>query len=275
MRWGVDLNISEEKLREIVKRVLLEIANESNTLKSKIEKLKVYIFCSKKCDSEYLDFLEQIYKSDLFNIHLVVDDTLKNDLCKSHINKYVADENITYFSDEIAKDLSHAISIFPVVERDLVVKTALCISDTFCNKWISSAIEEGGKIIFLKSGLKKFTNKEPKAYINQIVSYYRKVLEYGIEIKSTSELIKLYKEKNTNEQTKVNFNTKLNFNTKDNTSLQEENKCRKKVITLENVEQYGANGTIIVNSDDIITDLAREKARTLNIEIKEFYGGDR
>lgn len=268
MRWGVDLNISEEKLREIIKRVLLEITNQSNTLKQNIEKLKVYIFCSKKCDSEYLDFLEQIYKSDLFHIHLVADDTLKNDLCKSHINKYVPDENIIYFSDGIAKDLSHAISIFPVVERDLVVKTALCISDTFCNKWISSAIEEGGKIVFLKSGLKKFTSKEPKAYINQIVSYYRKVLEYGIEIRSTSELIKLYKEKNSNEEMKVKLNIK------ENTSLQED-KVRKKVITLENVEQYGTNGTIIVNSDDIITDLAREKARNLNIEIKQFYGGDR
>ena len=121
----------------------------------------------------------------------------------------------------------------------------------------------------MKSGLKKFTNKEPKAYINQIVSYYRKVLEYGIEIRSISELIKLYEEKDLNEETKVYFNIK------ENTSLEEENKGRKKVITLENVKQYGSNGTIIVNSDDIITDLAREKARNLNIEIKQFYGGDR
>lgn len=263
------MNISEEKLREIIKRVLLEITNQKNTLKSKIKKLKVYIFCSKKCDTEYLDFLAQIYISDLFHIHIVADDTLKNDISKSDINKYVLDENIIYFSDGIPKDLSKAISIFPVVERDLVVKTALCISDTFCNQWISSAIETGGKIVFLKSGLKKFTNKEPKAYINQIVSYYKKVLEYGIEIRSTSELIKLYKEKNSDEQVNVDSNIK------DNVILQEENKCRKKVITLENIERYGANGTIIVNSDDIITDLAREKARTLNIEIKQVYGGDR
>ncbi len=263
------MNISEEKLREIIKKVLLEITNQKNILKSNAEKSKVYIFCSKKCDTEYLDFLEQIYKSDLFNIHIVADDRLKNDVCKSDINKYVPDENIIYFSCGIPKDLSNAMSIFPVVERDLVVKTALCISDTFCNEWIASAIESGGKIVFLKSGLKKFTNKEPKAYINQIISYYRKVLEYGIEIRSTSELIKLYKEKNSNKQ------VKMNFNTKDNISLQKENKSRKKVITLENLEQYGANGTIIVNSDDIITDLAREKARTLNIEIKQFYGGDR
>lgn len=268
MRWGVDLNISEEKLREIIKKVLLEIINQKNILKSNIEKSKVYIFCNKKCDTEYLDFLEQIYKSNLFHIHIVADDSLKNDICKLDINKYVPDENIIYFSDGIAKDLSDAMSIFPVVERDLVVKTALCINDTFCNEWIASAIEAGGKIVFLKSGLKKFTNKEPKAYINQIVSYYRKVLEYGIEIRSTSELIKMYKEKNLNEQ------VKMNFNIKDNISLQEE-KSRKKVITLENIEQYGSNGTIIVNSDDIITDLAREKARILNIEIKQFYGGDR
>ena len=62
----------------------------------------------------------------------------------------------------------------------------------------------------------------------------------------------------------------MNLNIRDNTSFQEENKCRKKVITLENIGQYGVNGTIVVNSDDIITDLAREKARTLNIEIKQF-----
>lgn len=263
------MNISEEKLREIIKRVLLEITNQKNILKSNIKKLKVYVFCSKKCDTKYLDFLEQIYKSNLFNIHIVADDALKNDIRKSDINKYVPDENIIYFLDGIPKDISNAISIFPLVERDLVVKTALCISDTFCNKWIASTIEAGGKIVFLRSGLKKFTNKEPKSYINQIVSYYRKVLEYGIEIRSTSELIKLYKEKNSDEQAKVDFNIK------DNTLLQEENKPRKKVITLENLEQYGANGTIIVNSDDIITDLAREKARTLNIEIKQFHGGDR
>lgn len=258
------MNISEEKIREIVKKVLLEITSQKNIFKSNIEKSKAYIFCSKKCDTGYLDFLEQIDKSGLFNIHIVADDGLKNHVCKSDINKYVPDENIIYFSDGIPKDLSKVISIFPVVERDLVVKTALCISDTFCNKWIASAIEEGGKIVFLKSGLKKFTNKEPKAYIRQIVSYYRKVLEYGIEIRSTSELIKLYNEDDSDKR------TKLNCNTIDSISLQENHKGRKKVITLENIEQYGSNGAIIVNSDDIITDLAREKARTLNIEIKQF-----
>ena len=258
------MNISEEKLREIIKKVLLEITNQKNIFKNNIEKLKVYIFCSKKCNTEYIDFLEQIDKSGLFHIYIVADDALKDDICKSHINKYVPNENIIYFSHGIPDDLSEAISVFPVVERDLVVKTALCISDTFCNKWIASAIEEGGKIVFLKSGLKKFTNKEPKAYIRQIVSYYRKVLEYGIEIRSTSELIKLYNENNSDKQTKVNYNTR------DSIYLQENHKGRKKVITLENIEQYGSNGAIIVNSDDIITDLAREKARTLNIEIKQF-----
>lgn len=258
------MNISEEKLGEIIKKVLLEITNQKNIFKNNIEKLKVYIFYSKKCDTEYIDFLEQIDKSGLFHINIVADDALKDDICKSDMNKYVPNENIMYFSDGIPDDLSKTMSIFPVVERDLVVKTALCISDTFCNKWVASAIEEGGKIVFLKSGLKKFTNKEPKAYIRQIVSYYRKVLEYGIEIRSTSELIKLYNENNSDKQTKVNYNTR------DSISLQENHKSRKKVITLENIEQYGSNGTIIVNSDDIITDLAREKAKTLNIEIKQF-----
>lgn len=259
------MNISEEKLKEIIRRIILEITGRSNLSENNIEKSKVYIVLNKECDARYINLLEQMTECGLFNIYIVADEILKNDAYKTVINKYVPDENIRYFSEGIAKDLSEVASIFPVVERDLVVKTALCISDNFCNQWITSAIEQGGKTVFLKSGLRPFTNKEPKAYINKIVSYYRTVLEYGIEIQSSDALINYYKRKIKNSVPKK----ELNYPQEEKYYLEENNQEIKKIITLENLEQHISNDVIVVNPNDVITDLAREKARTLNVEIKE------
>lgn len=260
------MNIGEEKLMQIIKKILLEILNNSNIYKSNIEvkKIKAYVFFSEKCSGSYIDFLEKIHKSNLFDIRIIAEDILKDDIYKEIINQYVCDDNIKYISkemSEIPQDLSNAITIFPTIQRDLVVKTALCISDNFYNQWITSAIEQGGKIVFLKSGLKKFTNKEPKAYVKQIISYYRTILEYGIDIKSTTELIKSYK--------KNNSISKIGRISNKNNVLLDENETNKKIVTLENLDQYRENEVIVVDSDDIITDLAKEKARDLNIEIKK------
>ena len=76
-------------------------------------------------------------------------------------------ERIQYLSGEAPADLEDAVTVFPVVPRDLVSKTALCISDTPQTRWITSCMEAGSRILFLLSGLSPFTGREPKEYVNR------------------------------------------------------------------------------------------------------------
>lgn len=85
------------------------------------------------------------------------------------------------------KDLENSISVFPVTSRDTIVKTALCISDTFETKWIKTAMEQGGRIVLPRCGFERFTGSEPEKYKRRVLSYYRDLLEMNIELPGSFE----------------------------------------------------------------------------------------
>ena len=113
----------------------------------------------------------------------------KNQEQEQRLKLFHSCKQIRYYSDGIPKDLEETVSIFPAITKDLLAKAALCISDTFETAWIERGIEAGARIAFLRGGLPKFSGKEKTAYTNKIMEYYRQVLEYGIEICSTEELL--------------------------------------------------------------------------------------
>ena len=84
-------------------------------------------------------------------------------------------------------DLKNSVSVFPVTSRDTIVKTALCISDTFETNWIRTAMEQGGRIVLPRSGFERFTGCEPEKYKRKVLSYYRDLLEMNIELPGSFE----------------------------------------------------------------------------------------
>ena len=58
---------------------------------------------------------------------------------------------ILHRSCEKPADLETAITVMPVVPRDVLVKTALCISDTYETSWISECMDKGSRVVLLRS----------------------------------------------------------------------------------------------------------------------------
>ena len=171
------MNISEKQLRETIIRVLARIEAEEG-LFPVTKKKKIYMVCTGGWDERYLKFLRTV-QTDRETVIPVLTEELRGQEVK--FTGYGC-ESIQYLSGEVPADLEDSVTVFPVVPRDLVSKTALCISDTPQTQWITSCMEAGSRIVFLISGLSPFSGREPKAYVNRILSYYRTVLEYGIEL---------------------------------------------------------------------------------------------
>lgn len=249
------MDIKEEVLREIVIRVLKEIEEGQK----KEDRKKVYVICEAAWDSRYEAFFRWAADKPEFMVYPVVPDEWKNNGCAAKLSETGTFEVLLTHSECIPSDLDKAITVFPVVSRDTVAKTALCISDTFETKWISSCIAQGAEIRFLSSGLTRFSGREPKAYVEQILMYYRKILEYGIEIccrNSDSESVL----KNEVKQKTVNVQPIADIEHKPE---------KKRVITAGNIEEYASGKILYRRAGDIITDLAKDRAYFLNIEIKD------
>lgn len=236
--------IDEAQLKEIVHRVLCEL---DAAQKAQKEWKTVYMMCAADWDDRYVDFLTSMKEAGQFQVRALIPAAWLVCGYEAALRIHLPVSDILVQSPEITPGQTDAITVFPVVPRDLVVKTALCLSDTFENNWISSCIENHSKVIFLKSGLKRFSGKEPKAYVNQILSYYRTVLEYGIEIGEIKDAF-------AGEKQDIVLEYPVEAG-------------EKRVITASNVMEYAWNGVITLRPDDIITDLARDRARVSNVMI--------
>lgn len=73
-------------------------------------------------------------------------------------------------------------AVFPSVPRDLLVKGALGICDTYETRWVRAAMEQGGKLFLPRRGFEHLSGKEPPRYRQMILSYCRILLEMGIAL---------------------------------------------------------------------------------------------
>lgn len=242
--------IDEALLKEIVRRVLCEL---DPAHKAQEELKTVYMICTAEWDNRYVDFLTPLKESGQFQIRALIPAEWLMCGYETTLRNHLPGEDILIQTAEITPGQTGAITVFPVVPRDLVVKTALCISDTFENNWISSCIENQSKVMFLKSGLKRFSGKEPKAYVDRVLSYYRTVLEFGIEIGEMKDVFSMAKE---------DIVLECPIETGE-----------KRVITASNVMEYALNGIITLRPDDIITDLAKDRARASDVMINTLLQG--
>ncbi len=239
--------ISEERLREIVQRILTELETEE---KLKRTQRKIYMLCTSHWDDRYSAYLKKMTDSPDFLVYPVIPLSWKKRGYEEILLAYPSCGGILYRSCEKPFDLEQTITVLPVVPRDVVVKTALCIADTYETDWIASCMEAGSQVVFARNGLARFSGKEPEAYKNQILSYYRTVLTYGITICGGEEAVP-----------QPVLRTKYTAVCR--------NDEKKRVITASNIEQMAVNGVLLLNSRDIVTDLALDRAKFLNIVLKE------
>jgi hypothetical protein len=242
------LTISEEQLKQLVLTILKKLEEEG-----KREKKLLYMVCSSAWDERYYEFLEEIQKTGEYRVCPVIPDEWQAEGREACFRSFSACEGMRYYSQGIPTDLEDAVTVFPVVATEVAVKTALCIHDTFETTWLAACFRTGSQILFLQSGLIPFSGKEQPAYQEQILSYYRKLLEYGIEIGS-------FKSLSWSDSVK-------SVNVKEKTS--ESGAHGKRLITASNVEEHASDGVLLLKEGDIITDLAKDRARLLNIVLQK------
>lgn len=256
------MDIDEKRLRELVIKAieLIKLESMKNIF---IAKKKLYVMLTEEWNSKYWSFFEKLDKQNEYEVYAVVPSRLNTTFHINNLKKFEVCRGIVNEKDVCFDDLLEYTTVFPTVSRNIIAKTALCIDDIFETKWIFKSMEKGQKIVFLKSGLQKFSGKEPINYRKKILDYYRTLLEFDIEI---TEFIMNDEKHALPDGCKDNL--LINYNTNNHIDWNEsELRYQKKVITEKELESYIKDNIIILNNGDIITDMARDKARSLNISI--------
>lgn len=278
------VNISEEKLRGIVARVLRQIEAES-AAPQPVEKKKIYLMCLESWDERYVGFLNEAgtaaesFRAQ-YEICALVPPSWRECGNETLLKSRGLCETKTYAkADEelLTKDglNENTITVYPVVPYSLLAKAALCIDDTFESRWLSECIRQGGGLTFMSSGIPDFTGKEPEAYRSRILSYIRTVLEYGVEIAETfspvmnhqrpaaSRLGLVYRPK---EEPKPE--TGMDPFWGQEPAAQVSVPRRRRIITASDVERAQVQGVITLYPGDQITDVARDRAKFLKLTVK-------
>lgn len=276
------MKISEERLKELVLRVLKELEAEERSEGRPEKGRKLYMVCASLWNEGYETLLNEMEGLKGYNIYPVIPASWQKQGYEGRLRSCKACAGILYRSCEKPADIDESVSLFPVVSRDVLVKTALCISDTFETSWIAACIEKGSRAVFLRSGLARFSGKEKPAYVNRIMEYYRQVLEYGIEICNLEEFAEGQGEEPAafaGESVKPEDGSRCVgympqepeklFQWEQTLTSQAVSESRKKrVITASNVERFASGGIVYLQPDDIVTDLAKDRAKFLNILFK-------
>ena len=256
------MEMDEKRLRELVIKAIELIKSEA-TKNIFIPKKKLYVMFTEKWNGKYWNFFEELNKQNEYEAYAVIPSKINNTLHLNNLKKFEVCKGIIDEEDVNFDELTEYITVFPIAPRNVIVKTALCIDDTFETKWIFKCMEKGQRIILLKSGLERFSSKEPLSYRNKIIDYYRTLLEFDIEISDY-----IIQSENYNLPVTCKSTSSTNYSVNHNVSLNEnESQNVKKVITENEIEKYIQNNKIILNKGDIITDMARDRARSLNISI--------
>lgn len=270
------MEITEEKLRELVIKAIKEI-EDSNIYKTNkcLLKKKTYVLCTEKWNDVYWNFFESLNKTEEYEVYPVICKKVESNILINNLKKFSVCKKILFEDDMNLNLIEDCITVFPVTSRNLAVKTALCIEDDFETRWIFKSIANGQRIIFLNKGLQKFTGKEPPKYVEKILNYYNTLLEFGIELKddffeeeskSYDDYAKSYKRYNSGSNSKEYES--YNSNICGNEYHGSYSKHKRQIITEKEVGNYLSSKKIILHDNDLITEMARDKARKLNIEVE-------
>ncbi len=250
------MEISQERLRELVIKALIEVGAFDKRPTS--QKVKVYMMCTEKWDDKYSEFMKDMEKYDFVDVFCVIPEYFSLGEYERKLNCFNSYKEIVPLS-QIQDDLANSITVFPVISQSIISKTALLINDTDKIRWITSCINQGGRIVYMLDGIPKFSGKEPVSYKQQVLTYIKKNLEFGIEIYAD---YKFLVDDNKNDNLKSD-----NLQEKFPKTILPSKNSKKRVITASNVEMFAQNGKLILNPTDIVTDLAKDRAKFLNISI--------
>lgn len=217
-------------------------------------------------------------------ISKAAEDVLTEDLIKKSLNIEIVIKEDDKPDIKELLDQNNLI-IIPSLTINTASKIANCISDTLITNIVSKAMMSGKKIIASLNAC-CIENEERKsiygdnvslAYKNKLKNNLETIKSYEIELTTSENLfykVEKYSKKNLNTNNLViNNQSKDNKKTIDLKQPQDKNslyiKLDKKVISRADVYENRGYNYIFVDKGSLITDLAKEEAKKLNLKIKQ------
>lgn len=148
--------------------------------------------------------------------------------------------------DDVAEPVEGSVSFFPIPCRDLISKTALCLSDDFNSHWVRMCIERG-TAVYMRKETNMFTGKESKIYQKKVLLFYEEVESYGIHFLEDNNEMELILQKS-------------------NGSERIQNKT-KKYITMADLDNVDITKVFRIQEGDMFTALAKEHIEELGIRV--------
>lgn len=235
----------EKALEALILRVIRQVLAEQSQAKRRL-----YVVFADAFDCRCVQFLQSLTTAD--DVTVIVDDTQGERICRD-IELACPFAAVVMTSQARSLPLAGSLTVYPVASRDFIVKAALGMADTFATEWLARCFAAGSAVHLQLSGLSRFTGREPAAYVQQILGYYRKILEYGITIGHHLP------QEQTGNPVPVAVTKK---------KAPPVVTCQDKVLTAADLYPYDKGTVLLVGAHTVVTSFAREAALSRGIEIR-------
>lgn len=235
----------EKALEALILRVIRQVLAEQAQAKRRL-----YVVFADAFDCRCVQFLQSLTTAD--DVTVIVDDT-QGERIRRDIELACPFAAVVMTSQARSLPLGGSLTVYPVASRDFIVKAALGMADTFAAEWLARCFAAGSAVHLQLSGLTRFTGREPAAYVQQILGYYRKLLEYGITIGHHLP------------QEKVGNPVPAAVTEKKAPPVVT---CQDKVLTAADLYPYDKGTVLLVGAHTVVTSFAREAALSRGIEIR-------
>lgn len=236
---------TEKKLEDLILRAIRQVLAEQLPAKRRL-----YVVFADAFDCRCVNFLRSLSPAD--DVTVLVDE-IQAEQVRCDIEQACPFASVVLTSQARSLPLTDSLTVYPVASRDFVVKAALGLADTFAARWLARCFAAGSAVHLQLSGLARFTGREPAAYVQQILGYYRKLLEYGITIGHH-----LPQEKAGNPVPAAVTEKKAPPVVT----------CQDKVLTAADLYPYDKGTVLLVGEHTVVTSFAREAALSRGIEIR-------
>ena len=236
---------TEKKLEDLILRAIRQVLAEQLPAKRRL-----YVVFADAFDCRCVNFLRSLSPAD--DVTVLVDE-IQAEQVRCDIEQACPFASVVLTSQARSLPLTDSLTVYPVASRDFVVKAALGLADTFAARWLARCFAAGSAVHLQLSGLARFTGREPAAYVQQILGYYRKLLEYGITIGHH-----LPQEKAGNPVPAAVTEKKAPPVVT----------CQDKDLTAADLYPYDKGTILLVGAHTVVTSFAREAALSRGIEIR-------
>lgn len=226
-------------------RVIRQVLAEQSQAKRRL-----YVVFADAFDCRCVQFLQSLTTAD--DVTVIVDDT-QGERIRRDIELACPFAAVVMTSQARSLPLGGSLTVYPVASRDFIVKAALGMADTFAAEWLARCFAAGSAVHLQLSGLARFTGREPAAYVQQILGYYRKLLEYGITIGHHLP------------QEQIGNPVPAAVTEKKAPPVVT---CQDKVLTAADLYPYDKGTVLLVGAHTVVTSFAREAALSRGIEIR-------